>query len=139
MGLIDLNRDPTPRQVRLFGLLWLPLFLVLVALVAWRRGAAMPLALVLAGLAAVVVALAAFAPVVVRALLVGWSFATFPLAWLVSHAILALVFFGVITPLGVVLRLWRHDPLGHSFDRAASSYWIPREGPRRDESYFHQF
>jgi hypothetical protein len=50
--------------------------------------------------------------------------------------ILFVAYFLVITPVGLVVR-WFHDPMQRLFDRAAPSYWIPREQPERSR-YFRQ-
>jgi hypothetical protein len=39
---------------------------------------------------------------------------------------MGMLFFGVLTPLGLVLRLVRRDPLQLRFDLRAPSYWIER-------------
>lgn len=57
-----------------------------------------------------------------------------------SPIALAIVFFGVITPMGGVMRLLRKDPLKLRSDPRARSYWVPREppGPAR-ETFKDQF
>lgn len=47
----------------------------------------------------------------------------------VSPIALGVLFYGVFTPLGVVMRLTGKDPLRLKRDPAAASYWIPREPP----------
>lgn len=46
-----------------------------------------------------------------------------------SPAILALMFYGVVLPTGLVLRALGKDPLRLRFDREAASYWIRRDPP----------
>jgi hypothetical protein len=46
-----------------------------------------------------------------------------------SPIALGLLFYGVMTPLGLAMRLTRHDPLRLARDAAARSYWQPREPP----------
>lgn len=55
----------------------------------------------------------------------------------VSPVILGLVFFGVITPFGWVMRLFRKDSLRLRREPEAASYWIDREppGPAGDTLY----
>lgn len=48
---------------------------------------------------------------------------------IVSPIALGLLFYGVLTPLGTVMRLAGKDPLRLKRDAAAASYWIPREPP----------
>lgn len=47
----------------------------------------------------------------------------------VSPIALGLLFFGVITPLGAVMRLTGKDPLRLQLDRKTDSYWILRDPP----------
>lgn len=74
-----------------------------------------------------------------RWLLAGWSILTRPLGWLVSHLLLALVFYLVITPLGLVRRLLHRDPLALRFEPGLSSYWTERRGDDSLDSTFRQF
>src|SRR5262245_60726653 len=45
---------------------------------------------------------------------------------IVSPVVLGLLFFLGITPFGVVMRLFGHDPLRRRFEPDADSYWIKR-------------
>lgn len=47
----------------------------------------------------------------------------------VSPIALGILFYGVITPIGAVMRLVGKDPLRLKIDPDANSYWIPREPP----------
>ena len=53
--------------------------------------------------------------------------------------IMGFLFFGLITPLGLVFRLIGKDPLNRRFDRAAATYWSDPRPRRGKESYFRQF
>jgi len=47
----------------------------------------------------------------------------------VSPIALGILFYIVITPIGVIIRLTGKDPLRLKFDPDTASYWIPREPP----------
>jgi Saxitoxin biosynthesis operon protein SxtJ len=47
----------------------------------------------------------------------------------VSPIALGLLFYGVLTPIGVLMRLFRSDPLRLRRDPSARSYWLPRQPP----------
>jgi len=47
----------------------------------------------------------------------------------VSPIALGILFYAVITPIGLIIRLTGKDPLRLKFDPDAESYWIPREPP----------
>ncbi len=59
---------------------------------------------------------------------------------IVSPVIMALLFYGVVTPTGLILRALGKDPLRLRFDPNAESYWIPRKPAGPDpESMKNQF
>jgi predicted membrane metal-binding protein len=48
---------------------------------------------------------------------------------IVSPIAMGLVFFIVVTPIGIVMRLLKKDILNRKFDKNAKSYWIIRDIP----------
>ncbi len=48
---------------------------------------------------------------------------------IVSPVVLGLLFYGVITPTGLIMRALGKDPLGLAYEPAAESYWIKRRPP----------
>jgi hypothetical protein len=48
---------------------------------------------------------------------------------IVSPLVLAILYFGVLTPFGLALRAAGRNPLRLRFEPAAASYWIEREPP----------
>ncbi len=84
-----------------------------------------------AGLILVLIALTlastgALAPGVLRPFARGWIFVAGKLAWVNTRLLLGLFFFLVMTPLGLVFRLFGRDPLQRRYDPSAPSYWEPR-------------
>ena len=51
---------------------------------------------------------------------------------IVSPVVLGLLFFAVVTPLAMLMRLLGKDPLRRGFDSGASSYWLKRDQPTPD-------
>jgi hypothetical protein len=136
MSLIRINREPSGRQLAGFGLAWLA-FLGLAGARAWSRGH--PAAAETAWILAAVVPLAGLArPRFLRQVYVGLSHATYPVGIVLSHILLALVYYLVLTPLGFTMRLFRPDPLCRRFDPDAPSYWTARDETKPPESYFNQ-
>ena len=74
----------------------------------------------------------------VRLVYLGACYAAAPVGFVVSHLLLAAIYFLVLTPVGLLLRLARKDPLERRFDPQRSTYWAPRESARPPESYFRQ-
>ncbi len=59
---------------------------------------------------------------------------------IVSPVALGILFFVVVSPIAMVMRLMGKDPLRRKFDRSAGSYWIVRNPPGPDaDSLKNQF
>ena len=54
---------------------------------------------------------------------------------LTSPVILALLYFVVFTPIGFLLRCFRHDFFGLKIKTGAQTYWIPRTPPGPDPDF----
>jgi hypothetical protein len=79
------------------------------------------------------------APRLLRPLYVALTVLAFPIGYVVSHIVLALLFFGLLTPFGLLFRVLGRDPLHRQFDEDLESYWVPRGQRPKKESYFRQF
>lgn len=139
MSVVQINRDPTPKQLNQFGFIWLG-FLILFGLIAWFKLDNQTLAKVLWVLSVVVPVIGWLVPVFMKLVFVGMSYLAWPIGFVVSHVVLALVYYLVITPIGLIMRLVGYDPMKRGFDRDATSYWVERD-PAQVEAkrYFRQF
>jgi hypothetical protein len=138
MALLEIDRNPSSDKVQHFALVWLPAFLLLLAGLRWYRSGPVPgvAGLTLGALAAMVCGLVW--PGLMRMVMLGWSYVTYPIGWTVSHLVLGFAFYVVFTPVGLLTRLFR-DPLGRRFDRKQPSYWVRRQESPRPDRYFQQF
>jgi len=139
MAVIEINRNPTRRQLNQFGFIWLG-FLVLFGAIARFKLDAPNLALGLWVAALVVPVVGWLIPSVMRAVFLGMSYAAGPIGFVVSHVILALVYYLVFTPVGLAMRIFGYDPMKRGFDESASSYWVTRDPAAAEpKRYFRQF
>jgi Saxitoxin biosynthesis operon protein SxtJ len=122
---------------RTFGLVFAGLFL-LIALGPLRH--AHPPRWWALGVAAVFALIALLKPSLLTPLNRLWIKLGVLLGKVVSPIALGVLFYGILTPLGLVIRLSGKDPLRLKLDRNAESYWIVRKppGPPPD-SMTHQF
>jgi hypothetical protein len=137
--VIQLNTNPPLRIVWQFAVVWLPVFCAIVAAVAWARTHSLAAAMIALAVGATSLAVGVVRPAWMRPVFVGWTLAAFPIGWLVSHLILAIIFYLVMTPIGLALRLTGHDPLRRRLNRSATSYWIEYNPHSRVERYFRQY
>lgn len=148
MSLIDLDLRPDVSRLASFGRFAAAAFGLLAALAWWRHSVlgvrlspdgARAAVWVLAGLGAACLALSWVAPRALRGLWVALSVVAFPIGWVVSHAVLAFLYFGILTPIGVVFRAAGRDVLARRYDRSAPTYWIRRPPPPEPRRYYRQF
>jgi hypothetical protein len=132
------RHEPTALEVRYFGLL-LAASLGLVSALAWWRWR-VPVAAWLFGCLALVVAVTYYAlPPLRRPLLLAWRAALRPAQGTVSYLALAIVYFLVFTPVGLILRVMGRDPLERRFEPMVRSYFVRRRTARDSARYFRQF
>tara|TARA_A100001037_G_scaffold195206_2_gene174763 strand:+ start:1173 stop:1616 length:444 start_codon:yes stop_codon:yes gene_type:complete len=90
--------------------------------------------------ALVLVGVSIFRPKTLDPLSLLWFKFGMALHAIVSPVVLGLLFFGVITPIGLLMRLLGKDLLNLNLRPSAESYWIERSPPGpAAESMKHQF
>lgn len=112
-------------------------FAVLGLLSAWRGGGIGTASIVLWSVG-VLLAIAAFIPGLGRLAYLAVYLPTSIIGFVVSNVLLALMFFLVITPLGIILKLMGKDLLQQRRQTDASQ-WTPVKGVKTEDSYYRQF
>lgn len=85
-------------------------------------------------------AIALITPIMLAPLNRIWTKFGLLLHSIVSPIALAILFYGIVTPTGLAMRLLGKDPLRLRFDPIVPSYWIERTPPGPDaESLKNQF
>jgi hypothetical protein len=134
----DLPRDPSTRQLREFAGLALGVFGAL-ALWNWFGRGEGGWAGVFAALALGIGPLGLVWPRAVRPVFVGWMILAFPIGWLISNAVLAVVYYGVVTPIGLVFRIRGRDPLRRQRPDGVNTYWTAKPSVRDPARYLRQY
>src|SRR5262245_19882401 len=138
MAVIDINRSPSQRELTWFGLLLVVFFGLVGGLVLWR--AQSPIAAWIIWSLGTILGIVYFAVRLMRLpLYIGWMSAFYPIGWIVSHLIMGIIFFLVLMPIGLLIRLWGYDPMRRQFDPEASSYWVSYTPHDDAARYFRQF
>ena len=145
--MVEIDLRPDEGTLKQFGFIALFGFSLLAAL-AWFQvlvfaalpdGAREPLVAAFGGLAALSLVFSLVAPKANLPIYVGLAIVAYPIGFVLSYLIMGFLFFGMITPLGLIFRVIGKDPLHRSFDPAASTYWSDPRPRRSKESYFRQF
>lgn len=112
------------KQLRHFGLMVGGIFALIGLWPAlWAGRAVRPWAIALA-LALVVPAIVM--PRLLRHVYRAWMAAGDLLGWINTRILLGLLFFVVITPMGLVMRWLGRDPMQRAFDPNAQTYRVPK-------------
>ena len=132
------HTDPTPGSSnRSFGIVF-TVFFIIVGLLPLLNGGGIRLWAL--GVSAVFLLLAMVAPKILAPANRAWTKFGLLLHKIVSPIALGILFFGVVTPTGLIMRLLGKDLLRQRFDRSATTYWIARTPPGPDaESLKNQF
>ncbi len=135
--MLEIDWRPDSRRLRWFAVLqWL--FCGGLAWV-WRDALGSTGLIVLATLSTAIAVVGLIAPQAIRPVYVLWMVIVFPIGWLVGHLLLAIAFYGVLTPIALAVRWKRGDLLQRSFDRDAATCWAERPPQPPIERYFRQF
>lgn len=133
--MIKFDWNPSARTLRQFALA-ATILLAALALSAHARGRSELSVGLLAALATATAAAGVVRPRALRLPFVLLTLAAFPIGAVLSQVALVVLFFGVITPLGLVARAIRPDWMRP--DRRAEGYWQARRRPRDPASYLRQ-
>ncbi len=137
MTLLPIEWRPSGRKLAVFASAWVVL-LGAIGLAMWLEGR-IAVAAVCWTAAGVIPLLGLLHTKALRAVFIGTSLLTLPIGWAVSWMALAVVYFLLVTPVGLILRAVGYDPLGRRFDPRAESYWTPQTADHQLESYFRQY
>jgi hypothetical protein len=129
--------QPDARELRRFAIAMLVGFFVLGALSAWRAKGIGAGSIILWSIG-VTLALAAFVPKLGRIAYLAVYLPTSIIGYVVSNVMLTLMFFLVITPLGIVLKLMGKDRLQQRRHNRTTQ-WSPVKETKTEDSYYRQF
>ena len=139
MSLIEINYNPSRRELRQFAGIWFPALAVVISYWVWQISDVTPAVCVLT-VAVVAGAVGVVRPTWFRYVYIGRMVAAFPIGWISSHVVLAAIFYLLFTPLGLAMRLFGHDPMRRGIEHSTSTtYWIPRTDRQEYGRYFRQF
>lgn len=139
MALVSINREPTSRLLRQFAGIWFPAACGVIGWAVFRKThtLAWPLAIWIP--AAIVSLVGVVRPAVMKPIWVAWMTAVFPIGWTISHLVLTVTYYLVLTPVGLLLRMTGRDPMTRTLDRQAKTYWQPHRQITDTSRYFRQF
>jgi hypothetical protein len=137
MALLD-KRGPSAADLRVFGLMMAAVAGIVGALAiyfgdAWRGA-------VVAWLVGLALCLVYYSLPPTRHLLYdSWMAVVYPIGWLMSHGLMAMIYYLLMTPIGLIMRLFGRDPLNRDIEPSATTYWSSLDASDSRRRYFQQF
>jgi len=138
MKLIDKNLPATPNQLRIFGVLLAAFFGLIGGLVLYHTSS-WPLAALIWSIALVLCTFYYAVRSSQYLIFQIWMTVVYPIGWFISHLLLAIIFFLVITPISMIMALVGHDPLQREWSLSAPTYWTPVRQSKKVQRYFDLF
>jgi hypothetical protein len=137
MSLITLKKNPSPRDLKIFG--WFtPIIFAALSIAFTYKGS--NLTAKIFGSMALLLAICLWGfPATRLRLYRAWTYLTFPIGWVISQLVLCIFYFLILTPIGIIGRLFRKDPLGLKWQKETESYWQPRSQEPKSSDYFRQY
>jgi len=130
------NLEVSPRKLREFGLLIGGIVLAFAGFAIWRGKGYYPYLL---GIGIPLVILGAGWPQWLKALYRAWMGLALLMGWVVSRILLTVLYYAVVTPIGLIARMTGKKFLDVTFPDRKESYWILREKPFSREECEKQF
>lgn len=126
-----------PRDLRRFGLMVGGVFLALGIFFFLRHKPSYPF---LFWPGAALIFLGAVAPRSLKYVYIGWMSVAFALGFVMARVLLTVGFLFLVTPIGLIARLFGKDFLNRKWRRQATTYWIQCETAAKNrESYRQQY
>lgn len=131
------NIQSEKSDLRKFGVTVGIILLLFAGLLFWKDRASFKIFL---AIGTVLIASGIVLPVILKPVYRVWMTFAIILGWFMTGAILFLLFYGVFTPIGFIMRLFGKQFLDLKLDKEKSTYWNYRATERTDMTdYEKQF
>ena len=129
--------DRSSRALRRFGLTIGSAALLLGLVLFWRHHRSA--GLLFASLGAILLVIAGVAPILLKWIHGPWMILSLALGWIMTRILLTTAFFLIVTPIGLLQRLFGKRPLEVCFRTGVTSYWQARTAQPLPADYEKQF
>ena len=131
------NIKSTGKELKEFGITIGVILLLLGAFALWRGK---EISAYLLGIGALFIALGLVFPAVLKPLQKVWMSFSIIIGFFVSRVVLFILFYAVLTPMGLITKLLGKDILDQKIDKNLPSYWhdVPA-GPKDKKTYENQY
>ena len=139
MALIEINTNPPENHLKIFGRYLFPVFTLLLSFVLSKWGVGRTGITICLSIGVLVMMIGWTNYKLVRYIMIGLMVRSLPIALTVSYLALFIAYYVVITPTGLIMRVFGKDLLSVRIDEQSESYWIDHSGTPEPQQYFRQF
>jgi len=137
--MIEINWHPKRKELRNFGIIAMIASAIISLLLYLLKDLGIQWIFVITGAGFAVFLCSLISAGLTRIIYIVLILITLPIGWVMSFILLAIFYFLILTPLGLVFRMAGRDPLHRKFDSKVKSYWLRRQPADTIDRYFHQF
>ena len=124
------------KELREFGLTMGAVLVILGGVALWRGRPTYPY---LIGWGVLFAAAGLARPEILKPIQKAWMAFGVILGFVMSRVVLAILFYAVMTPIGLVTKIFKMDILDRRIDKKAATYWKERTEVKSKESYENQY
>lgn len=139
MSLVSINWRPDNNELKKFGTGALFMLPVIAALFSWLRHLPLTWVLCICAAGLIIFILSRINAPLVKPVYLGLMIISAPIGFVVSFVVLAIFYYLILTPIGLIFKLAGRDSLERKFDKQAKTYWTVYKGPESVKRYFNQF
>ncbi|MGB0599804.1 MAG: hypothetical protein ACPGLY_24230 [Rubripirellula sp.] len=134
MSVIQVNLCPTDRQLRQFGLACL----VALPAIGWGLSLSGTKVMTLAMIGILLLIIGLIAPRMLKPVFLLLSLVASPIGMILGELSMLVIYFAIVFPIGLLLRMLHRVPLELNFDRDQESYWTSKECAKDVTNYYRQ-
>lgn len=131
-----MDQVATRKELRQFGLIVGAVFTVIGLWPLVFRGES--LRLWATGIGGLLIAFGGILPQLLAPIYKGWMWVGHIMGWINTRILLGIVFYGLVTPIGIVFRLMGKDTMRQAFAESSTTYRVVRS-PRSHSHMKNQF
>lgn len=132
-----MNLNPTKKELKKFGLVF-SLILLAIGLLNMHKGR-VNVFFYLGAASLLALGLAVFYPGGIKPFYFVITRVGRLIGWINTRVLLILVYYLILTPTGLIFRIFNRNFLARSFDQDCRSYWLPKVMPLSKDSYQKQY
>jgi len=129
-----MDHEATRKELRQFGLLVGAVFTVIGLWPLLFRGE--PLRLWAIGIGGLLIACGGILPQLLAPVYKGWMWVGHIMGWINTRILLGIVFYALVTPIGLVFRLMGKDTMRQAFAESSATYRVARSARPRSHMKF---